>query len=412
MYKFIERYLGYILFICCFPLNIINLFLYYNFEQSIPLQGLIYLLSIIYIIVKLLKKKKNINLNGIMSILLFCIIIIIFISSYNRVMKMGVIKLGEYQNARYINSVEYYWTFFTENILMYIVYVIISFEFNNIIKLIYDNKSIKVLNNILLIIIGLLILITGMKNNSNMFDTIFLPDIDNGFYLKIGDYLAVFLLCYIFTSNKKYLFSILSVVLLYKIGSRTSLYIMVLTLIIFRFIFFKDRNIVRKTLIIISFILIGIFSSYILLNCLSKTDLDMRMLSILFNKQLDGSYQARNYIEQVTLKDLKNIWMTGYLFREMYIFGNGGSYIHNILSFLVSYGIIPFIILIFLIIYNCKKIIFNLKYIDKNSYALISIFIFLLIESIVSRSYYYPYIWFCTYLQLKTTKNLKGEEIG
>ena len=412
MYNTIEKYIGYILFICCFPLNAINKFLFYNYEISFPLQSQIYFICFVYMISKLLKKKKSINLNRIFSILLFSIVVVAFFSSYNNVSDMGVIKLGEYQNARYINSVEYYWDFFNEPILMYFVYIIIAFEFNNIIKITYENNIVKNNNIFLLIIIGMLILLTGIKNKSGYLDTVFLPDIDNGFYLQIGDYLAVFFLYFLFTSNKKYLYSVLSIMLLYKIGSRTSLYVMVLTLIICQFSFIKTRNLVKKTYIIIFIILIGSLISFLLLNLLSKIDLDTRMINILFDKGIDGSYQSRNYIEQVALKDIKNIWMTAYLFREVYLFGNGGLYVHNIISFWISYGIIPFIILISLITYNCKKIIFSMKYINELNYALISIFIFLLIESIISRSYYYPYIWFCTYLQLNNYKKIKGEYDG
>ena len=102
MYNTIEKYIGYILFICCFPLNAINKFLFYNYEISFPLQGQIYFICFVYMISKLLKKKKSINLNRIFSILLFSIVVVAFFSSYNNVSDMGVIKLGEYQNARYI----------------------------------------------------------------------------------------------------------------------------------------------------------------------------------------------------------------------------------------------------------------------------------------------------------------------
>ena len=168
-----------------------------------------------------------------------------------------------------------------------------------------------------------------------------------------------------------------------------------------QYMFLNIRNIYKKMAIIIFSTIFSVLAMVVIVHLISISNLDFRMISVLLNKSLDGSYQARNYIEQVALADIRNIWFTGYLFREIFLFGNPGYYIHNILSFWVSYGFIPFILLIGLVLNNLKKIILNLKYLDKYNYSLIGIFIFLLIESLVSRSYYYPCIWFCTYLKLQ-----------
>ena len=316
-------------------------------------------------------------------------------------LQLGVIKLGEYQNISYISSITYYWNFFKERILMYFIYIILAFEFNNIIKLTYKSKIVRKINFIILTLIVLLIFYTAIQNSVSITETVFLPDVDNGFYLQIGDCLAVYFLYLIFTSEKKYILAISSIILLYKIGSRTSLYVMIITLIMCQYMFLNIRNIYKKMAIIIFSTIFSVLAMVVIVHLISISNLDFRMISVLLNKSLDGSYQARNYIEQVALADIRNIWFTGYLFREIFLFGNPGYYIHNILSFWVSYGFIPFILLIGLVLNNLKKIILNLKYLDKYNYSLIGIFIFLLIESLVSRSYYYPCIWFCTYLKLQ-----------
>lgn len=402
MDKITNKYLGYILFIFCFAINAINLFLIYNFEKGIPVQTLLYILGAFYIVVKCKKNNyKKISINKLAVIVLFCMILIVFFVTYNRMLQLGVIKLGEYQNISYISSITYYWNFFKERILMYFIYIILAFEFNNIIKLTYKSKIVRKINFIILTLIVLLIFYTAIQNSVSITETVFLPDVDNGFYLQIGDCLAVYFLYLIFTSEKKYILAISSIILLYKIGSRTSLYVMIITLIMCQYMFLNIRNIYKKMAIIIFSTIFSVLAMVVIVHLISISNLDFRMISVLLNKSLDGSYQARNYIEQVALADIRNIWFTGYLFREIFLFGNPGYYIHNILSFWVSYGFIPFILLIGLVLNNLKKIILNLKYLDKYNYSLIGIFIFLLIESLVSRSYYYPCIWFCTYLKLQ-----------
>tara|TARA_Y100000588_G_C14142626_1_gene876794 strand:- start:206 stop:1369 length:1164 start_codon:yes stop_codon:yes gene_type:complete len=211
----------------------------------------------------------------------------------------------------------------------------------------------------------------------------------NPIYLMLADsfaMLSIFILC----KNKNYKFQfiiiILSVVCLLALWSRAALYCYMLTVILF---LYKNRSIYLTFLFFM-------FFSFIYMNIDIVNMADERMTRLLYGTY-DVSQNMRDEQLEKGIEDLKNVWLFGSFMGDIEKnFGSRGNYIHNYLSFWRQYGIIPFILFVFMVISITYKSFMYWLFEPAPDNVPIFLFyftVFCLSEIILARSFVFPYIW-------------------
>ena len=201
-------------------------------------------------------------------------------------------------------------------------------------------------------------------------------------YLMLGDTFAVLAIFTLIYNRKIDLFIItLSIIALFALWSRASLYSFV---VVSLFYLFKEHKYKLMFLVLIVFLLIN--QIYI--------DKDDRMLRMVFGG-FDASQSMRLKWYELGFKDLRLIWPFGYFMGDVNSnYGNSGTYMHSYLSFLRQFGIVPFIIFIIALLNFYIKIFFRWFKINKIETNLIFYYTsFVVIEIIVARSFMHPFIW-------------------
>ncbi len=226
--------------------------------------------------------------------------------------------------------------------------------------------------------------------NNAIYNTSFLIILNgNQIYLMLADsfaMLSIFILC----KNKNYqiqlLIIILSIICLFALWSRASLYCYMLTIILF---LFKNRNIYLGIIVIL-------FSIFVYTNDNIISLADNRMIRMLYGGY-DASQSMRSQQLNQGIQDLKEVWILGSFMGDIEKnFGLRGEYIHNHLSFWRQYGFIPFIIFISLIISIMYKSIIYWMFEKNQKEVPLFLFyfsIFCISEIILARSYVFPYVW-------------------
>lgn len=174
-----------------------------------------------------------------------------------------------------------------------------------------------------------------------------------GFHLFFSSYFAIFsffVLSYI-KRNSMFLFvSLLSIYILYLASGRGTLlaYLTVFTI----FFLSKKAKIITLLLLAILFVL-GNTQEF--QNLLMEANPGMYFL--FYGIEDDPSGQGRLIQLEQNWEYIKNNFITGGLRSDTLVFGEKGSYIHNILSFLQNYGIIVFLLLIVLLVHGLYVIV-------------------------------------------------------
>lgn len=106
----------------------------------------------------------------------------------------------------------------------------------------------------------------------------------------------------------------------------------------------------------------------------------------------DLSFQQRMELLKEGVKGIKQHWLLGYFMNEAVELGKG-AYIHNWLSFWVSYGIGPFLLSLWCIIMLLVKC-WQTRRRSLLSFLAFGPLLFSCLAIIVARSYAWPYIWF------------------
>ncbi|WP_412027930.1 hypothetical protein [Deinococcus yunweiensis] len=109
----------------------------------------------------------------------------------------------------------------------------------------------------------------------------------------------------------------------------------------------------------------------------------------------DSSYLARQELQQQAEADVARYWVAGRYGAEVIEHGPG-QYAHNWLSYLVSFGIVPFVVSILLMLAGAWR---AWRTGDAGALALILAGIG---SIVLSRAYIWPYIWFAVSLALHT----------
>lgn len=384
-------YICILLYIAIQP--IVRVLNYIGINISIKKPIIVSFFMLLYVLVSLLLKDKNIIKRYWKPTLILLIIILIYIFAYSYVKEYGSVLIQQDEGFEISTSKNVYINFIKDNLVYYVLFALIGININHLEEYM-KKKSIKKINNFLYVSLILSFLILCYVKKIGLTSTMFNADLDNGYYLYIGDSFALFSI-FIFKSIKnKELFLLNSLFWLYKIGSRTALVCFIIFFIVNFIITFISRGCLLKMNLMKYLIIIP--AVVFILGFNDGINLDSRMLSV-FNIQLienDNSYTSRDIINEENINDLKNIWLTGKVFRELELHGRYGFYSHNILSYWMQFGIIPFILIIFNIIILVFRII---KDILRDNYKEIELItgwtIFLLPEVLFSRSYTYPYIW-------------------
>ena len=212
-------------------------------------------------------------------------------------------------------------------------------------------------------------------------------------YLMLADcyaILSIFIIAHlgknIFTT---YVVTFISLVVLFSLNSRASLYCFIFVVIIQ---LFKNHKIFL--LLMVTFIgYMFYFTNYAIIE-------DARIAERMINVVI-GNFDKSQYLRSQLLIDglhyLKQNWLLGGFMTEIKEnqFGISGQYIHNYLSFWRQFGFFPFLIIIFLISKSSYLIIKNwfINSKDKYSNFIFMFNLFVLCEIIIARSYISPFIW-------------------
>jgi hypothetical protein len=214
-------------------------------------------------------------------------------------------------------------------------------------------------------------------------------------YLQLSDLIAIIgflIMGYYYKKFKvQFLIYISTTVLLFYSYSRTSFFIFCLLGFLWIWIQHKkSRKWMAFFLIIIAFIA-SLYNLYLSRSLLDYQE-SSRMFKIIVDPLSDNSLKGRLELFHLGMGNLRNSIFTGKFIGEWWNNEAAGGYIHNWLSFLSAYGLIPFIFFIFLIIY-----LFFLGFVSYNKSGNLLPLILLLfatIAIITSRSYVWPFIWF------------------
>ena len=209
-----------------------------------------------------------------------------------------------------------------------------------------------------------------------------------GIYLMLADSFAIFsifLLCVNKDIKKQTIIILISIICLFALFSRASLYCFV----IMSFLFLYRENKKIFLIVALSFFAFIYFS-------ISNGIIEDRMLRLLIGGS-DTSQNMRTEHFYRGLEHLSNNWLLGSFMGDVEKnFGNGGEYIHNYLSFWRQFGIIPFLAFFTILLYQTIYIFyawFKQRVSNPTLNILFYFTIFALLEIITSRSYVFPYIW-------------------
>ncbi|MGF1863643.1 hypothetical protein, partial [Photobacterium profundum] len=231
--------------------------------------------------------------------------------------------------------------------------------------------------------------------NTFVFDFSIYDDIkDRNSYLILSD---IFTVCHFLAvpliKNKtlRCVFTLVSVFILFSLGSRTSLYIMVFVSLYLELIL-NSKELKRNTLVLLSIIVPLFFIDF---NHL--LDLNERMFGFLFGHS-DYSVTARTMLSINGVNAISNNLFFGDFMGQVNHGGGGtllGSYMHDYRSYLRQFGLIgfiPFVILQFWLIYIYIALQINSKhYYEPYRNVFICVFLFLFIETLSSRAFNYSF---------------------
>ena len=117
---------------------------------------------------------------------------------------------------------------------------------------------------------------------------------------------------------------------------------------------------------------------------------------LLTDYESDGSFQGRKMLKSMGEEIIKDNWFSGKFLYEVERDQKPGGYIHSIKSYWAEYGLIVFILVLFLSAYLLVKMCICLFREKENPILsfISSYTIYVVISLYFSRSYFSPYIWF------------------
>lgn len=214
-------------------------------------------------------------------------------------------------------------------------------------------------------------------------------------YLILSDLMVLYLI-FLISKNDKNIHSILLFIIgcavLFILNSRSSLYAFIIVFLLNQALY---TNIKTKIFALITSVLgFGLFLTSEYFEVLLEKN--PRMLSIITGLERDESKIARDNLLQVGLGRTLDSPIKGDYGGVISESGSIGSYIHSILSYWQTFGLIPFIIVVYLLvlqpIYIAYKSYRNKEKPGSNIAFNLAIYTVLLLA--ISKSYTWHYAWF------------------
>lgn len=268
-------------------------------------------------------------------------------------------------------------------------------------------KSLQFFNFKLIFIASFILLVISIlyATDFNSFSYLLLNDDDLN-YLRLAE---SFVLCsfgvisYCHSQPFVILSFLLSILSLFLINSRFSLFCYLflgLLVIIYRF---RKKGVLLLTVFILLLLLFG--------NSIVENEIFMnsRIGYLVFNTSEDGSLITR--INQINsgINAIRNNWFIGDLRGQVLYGGSYGSYIHNILSYWRQYGLIPFLLFSFTLILTWFYYFYILKF-NNNRSLLILVFIYLVYTTtgvLFAKSFVYTHIYYSIGIVFSLSKSNK-----
>ena len=234
-------------------------------------------------------------------------------------------------------------------------------------------------------------------------------------YLALGDTLAVWSLllmgAYRRIPRTQLLVYVIASGLLFLSFSRASFYLFLAWGGIYLWLSAMRHRSVVGTIVgpVLSAVVLGavllVLSDH--LATIDATPILNRMISIVLSPGADSSVQSRAVLLGAGWAVLRQDWLLGRYMSEWWQMGLLGGYIHNWLSFLAAYGIIPFVSFVALavaLIGRARALLAR----GRGPLPLITL-LFCLSAIILARSYVWPQIWFAMGFVVTYTCGTVGE---
>jgi hypothetical protein len=155
------------------------------------------------------------------------------------------------------------------------------------------------------------------------------------------------------------------------------------------------RNVVRAVVgVAVSILAFGVLVLVLQANqaTIGASPLLNRMISIVLNLGADTSFQGRATLLSEGWAVLQHDWLLGRYMSEWWQTGLLGGYIHNWLSFLAAYGIVPFAFFVLLAVALLRRARLLLS--GGSGPLPLVILLFCLSAIVIARSYVWSPIWF------------------
>ena len=214
-----------------------------------------------------------------------------------------------------------------------------------------------------------------------------------GGYLVLSDIFCIYSLLLVGRLNKiwlKLFIALASIIPLFILNSRTSLYLYIFSVTLYFLIFFKFYKI-----LVIILVLAGILSLFSLKiqNIFIENN---RMFSLLSSDGQDASSLERSLLKEIGLKQIENNWFLGDYGGTITISNNLGTYIHGILSYWQNYGLVAFLFVLYFFVYQMVKSSYiSLKFKKKAEYNYIFLLsVYFVIVILFARAYVWYFSWF------------------
>lgn len=174
---------------------------------------------------------------------------------------------------------------------------------------------------------------------------------------------------------------IVSLVILFYIGSRTNMFLLGIVLL-----YDYVRNIRYKGVLLI------VVTASLILSSETAKNIDIERFTVLLeDRNDDASYRERLHFNREGIKDILDNCIIGNYAGQLEVKGlttqpspRWGGYMHNVLSFVRQFGLVGLMALLLTVL-----VMLNWRHVQQYN----AVIIYLVIVSVFSRSYVFPYLW-------------------
>lgn len=207
--------------------------------------------------------------------------------------------------------------------------------------------------------------------------------------------------------NSKYKWLIILIILywMFALGGRVAFFCFIFSILIYEFFNENKINFFLKISIIAS------LSTYIVLFLVSNLDNIFAFNKLFFSQGVgnDESFQSRLELFDNFSRNILSQLVIGNTNSLISNEGGLGSYVHNILSVIQFYGLIPFLIVIFSFLYIIKYIYIYRLYKEQEILSIFGVlfFMYTLLSVIVGKAVLFSSLWFILGFWFFKLKNMQ-----